>query len=188
MLERKIELWIAVGMMLFGLVAALIWIPADTQTPAIYTFRRQTLLGDAFLPMLAAGAMALFGALQLIVTWRRARYQAANPPMDGGTLAFFAMLGAVLAVSLVLMFWAGPAVWALFGDGSGSYRTVRGEAPWKYIGFLIGGSMMLWGIIAIVEGRFTLRRLIVSVIFTALLILLFGVPFDTLMLPPNGDW
>ncbi|MBT9385388.1 hypothetical protein KM176_16060 [Pseudooceanicola sp. CBS1P-1] len=187
MLERKAELWIAVVMLVLGLVAVLIWIPSDSQTPAVYTYRRQTQIGDAFLPQLAMAAVALCAAIHGVLQWRRPKTLESAPPLDGHSLAFLALLAGVMASAMVLMFWAGPLAWALLGDGSG-YREVRGDAPWKYIGFLLGGTWMTWGLMAAIEGHFSRRRLVAAFLFTLLLIAVFDLPFDSLLLPPNGDW
>ena len=59
--------------------------------------------------------------------------------------------------------------------------------PYKYLGFIAGGLVMVIGLIALIEGRIT-RPGVLTAVFTILaLIILYDVPFDTLLLPPNGD-
>ena len=102
-------------------------------------------------------------------------------------LAFFA----IVATSFALMFWAGPAALALFGpagDEAVTYRRMRSTVPWKYIGFVLGGFVLVFGITSLIEGRMRLKRALSSILAVIVLILIFDVPFDTILLPPNGDF
>ncbi len=190
MLGRTVEIWIAIAFLALGLLAAFLWVPLDSETPPIYDFRRQTYIGDAMLPMVAAAGIAICAAVHLFLSWRRRRNQA-SPPFDTLTGAFFALFFAIIAVSLLLMFWAGPAALALFGPSGEeplTYRQMRSTWPWKYIGYVLGGFTMVFGVTSLIEGRMTLRRAISSILAVVFLILLFDVPFDTILLPPNGDF
>ena len=68
MFGRSVELWIGFGFLVLSLVAVFVWVPFDSETPPIYEFRRNTYIGDAMLPMVAASA--LFYALRFIAFFR----------------------------------------------------------------------------------------------------------------------
>jgi hypothetical protein len=65
---------------------------------------------------------------------------------------------------------------------------MRSTMPWKYIGFVLGGFIMVFGITSLIEGGVTLKRAISALLAIVALILIFDVPFDTILLPPNGDF
>jgi len=188
MLDRHTELLIALAGALLAALALFVWIPADSETAMIETFRRQTYLGDAFLPSVAAAAM-LFAALgQIAVTLVRPRDRWGPRLFDHVTVSFFLSFTFIVGLSLALMFWAGPLLWDMLGDDERTYRQMRDTAPWKYLGFVLGGMFMVGGIITLIEGRLKPRTLVLAFGFTAFLILIFDVPFSTILLPPNGDW
>ncbi|MCP5076022.1 MAG: hypothetical protein GY947_22360, partial [Rhodobacteraceae bacterium] len=93
----------------------------------------------------------------------------------------------IIAVSLVLMFWLGSLAVSVFEDES-SYRAMRDTVPYKYLGFLVGGSSLMIGLISLIEGSIRPQRVVLAVAAVVLLIVVFDVPFDSLLLPPNGDW
>ncbi|MDF9301965.1 hypothetical protein P5P81_05265 [Tritonibacter mobilis] len=98
---------------------------------------------------------------------------------------------AIIAVALLLMFWAGPLAVAMFAQGGEetvSYRQLRAAVPWKYIGFFLGGFTMVFGLISFIEGRMSRRAAVFGLLSVAGLITLFDVPFDNILLPPNGDF
>lgn len=184
---RRREMILGAAALVLGLFAALVWVPLDSETPPIYEFRRQTHIGDAMLPMVAALGLAICGALQLLVGAGR---PADAPFTDFRSTRFLAAFLAIVAVSGALTVWAGPAALALFGpdtDPPVSYRLMRGTAPWKYIGFALGGTVLVFGLTSLLEARLRASRLLIAVCAVALLIALLDGPFDTLLLPPNGD-
>lgn len=190
MLGRSTEIWIAVIFLILGVVAAALWVPFDSETPPIYTFRRQTYIGDAMLPMVAGAGIAICAATHLILSYLRRRDDK-DAPFDRLTGLFFLVFLGIVAASFMLMFWSGPAALALFGptgDEPVTYRQMRSTAPWKYVGFVIGGFVMVFGITSLIEGKFSARRALTSILAVAVLILIFDVPFDTILLPPNGDF
>jgi hypothetical protein len=67
------------------------------------------------------------------------------------------------------------------------YRLLRDMIGIKHIGFLIGGVIMVGGMITVVEGRLSRRALIIGLIWSLVLILVYDLPFEDLLLPPNGD-
>lgn len=191
MLSRTVEIWIALVCLALSLLAVFVWVPFDSETPPIYTFRRQTFIGDAMLPMVAAGGIAIFAAIHLITSLRRSESARQDAPFDALTVVFFALFAAILGGALVLMFWAGPAALALFGPSGEepvTYRQMRSTVPWKYIGFVLGGFVLVFGVTSLVEGKMSVQRALYSIIAVIALIVIFDVPFDALLLPPNGDF
>lgn len=169
-------------------VALGLWIPADTGTGLTETFRRQTTIGDALAPAAAAACM-LAAALALGCS------AALRPPpgggaFDAGAVRFALQAAAVVAAGLVLMVHAGPlavaAVDALGGE-TGGYRRLRDTPPYKYIGYLAGGSVMVAGLIAVIEQRVSAAAVAVAAAAAAALAAFYDIPFDDLLLPPNGD-
>lgn len=190
MLGRSIEIWIAIVCLGLSLLAVFVWVPFDSETPPIYEFRRQTYIGDAMLPMVAAAGIAICAAVHLILSWRR-QHKETDAPFDTLSVIFFALFFGIIALSFLLMYWAGPLALALFGpsgEEAATYRQMRSTLPWKYIGYILGGFTLVFGVTSLIEGRITLRRAISSILAVAFLILLFDVPFDTILLPPNGDF
>ena len=82
------------------------------------------------------------------------------------------------------MRWAGPISAHLFGE---DYRSLRDTVPWKYIGYFSGGILMIFGLISMMEGRMRWRTLIISILAVVFLIIVYDLPFENLLLPPNGD-
>lgn len=159
---------------------AFVWVPADSATGLIETVRRQVAIGDALAPTLAT-AFLLIGGLMVMLLERpgNARH------LTGRNLLFLCVLCGIIVVSFLIMRWTGPAVAVLLTDEG--YRPLRDTAPWKYIGFVTGGTALIAGLIALVEGRVTWRGVVCGVGAAIALIVVYDLPFDDLLLPPNGD-
>lgn len=188
---RSTEIWLAVFFAAFAALAFFLWVPNDSETPPIYTFRRQTYIGDAMLPLVAAAGIGICAVIQLVLVWMRSPDTDTDAPFDVQTVQFFAAFAAILAVSLGVMFWSGPTALALFGPGgedAPSYRQMRDTLPWKYVGFILGGFILAFGTTALIEGRPRAKSALIVAAAIAILILIFDVPFDTILLPPNGDF
>ena len=69
----------------------------------------------------------------------------------------------------------------------GDYRPLRDEIPWKYVGFVCGGGLLIFALIALVERRLRPVRLVLAFAFALALALIYDLPFEDLLLPPNGD-
>ena len=57
----------------------------------------------------------------------------------------------------------------------------------KFIGFLAGGTVMIWALGAIADGGWTWRRLVTAFLVAFVIGAVFDLPFEDLVLPPNGD-
>ena len=191
MLERVLEIWISLVFLGLALITVFVWVPFDSETPPIYVFRRQSYIGDAMLPMVSAGGIAVCAVIHLFLSSRSSKKAAGDAPFDRTSLHFFAPFTAIVAVSLGLMFWGGTVALGLvdlFVDEVGTYRQMRSTAPWKYIGYMLGGFTLVYGTISLIEGQLTFKRAVqVSLVVTGFM-LVFDVPFDSILLPPNGDF
>lgn len=171
---------------LFALVTLLVWIPLDTDTGIIERVRRRYVIGDALAPTVAA-AFILIGGLLLIFNERRASDQ---PVLSRSHVNFLAQLISITVVSILVMRWSGPLVVELlnlFRAETLDYRLLRATDGWKHIGYILGGISLVAGVISLVQGRMTMRALVVGIIAVAAFIAIFDLPFEDLLLPPNGD-
>ena len=176
-------------MAVLAVLTLTIWIPADVETGIIEKFRRQTFLGDAFIPVLAAGGVLLSSVIMIVgYFFRPPADVAAAHRLDSEVVGFFAILAGIVAISLLMIFYAGPVTVSLFADEGSSYRLLRDTPPYKYVGFVLGGFTMIFGAISLIEGKILARRAIVALAAVGVLLLVFDVPFDNLQLPPNGDY
>lgn len=169
-----------------ALVCLGLWIPLDTDTGLIEKVRRRVQIGDALAPSVAA-AFVLIGGLVLAL--------APGPDTDNNDplrplIGFGAAMAGVLIAAFVVMLYAGPLSVALANLISAEpleYRLLRGTAPWKYIGFVLGGTGAIAGIISLAERRFSWQAVGIGAVAVLAMIALFDLPFDDLLLPPNGD-
>ncbi|MEM9319977.1 MAG: hypothetical protein AAGA70_13380 [Pseudomonadota bacterium] len=167
---------------ILGAVLAIgLWIPFDTDSGLTETVRRQVRVGDALGPTVAAGFVLLGGLVLLL----RKAPSLAN--FSDRNLTFLVMLVVGFAICILVMRWTGPAAVAIFGDEAAVYRNLRDTAPWKYLGFLLGGWLLVFAMIARAERRLSLRAGVIALIAVLALIAVYDLPFDDLLLPPNGD-
>ncbi len=163
-----------------AMLIAFVWVPADVATGMIEKVRRQVTIGDALAPTLAAGFIGLGGLL--VVMFERPENARG---ITGRNVRFLLVFLIVIALCFAIMRWLGPALTALITQEP--YRLLRDEPPWKYLGFLVGGAGLIAALISFVEGRITRRALLVGLATAIGLIVIYDLPFDNLLLPPNGD-
>lgn len=188
MLGRRTELWVAGGFLTLALVALFVWIPNDTGSEPFYTFRRRTYVGDSLLPYVAAAGIAICALVQLISAAFRAKKGEAVPPIDGQTLRFVVTVSLILTGAILLMQVSGPIALSLFGEEGVTYRVMRATPPWKYVGYMVGGTALVFAMTSFAEGRVRASRLLYALLAAAALVLVFDVPFKNILLPPNGDF
>lgn len=181
MRSAKLNLVLGLGFLIFALFAIIVWIPLDTDTGLIEKVRRRIMIGDALAPTVAAAFIAL-GAVLLIFFERDAE----QPQLNWSSLKFVLTCGTILIIGFSIMRYAGPAVVYIL-QGEVEYRLLRDTAPWKYIGFFLGSTFIITTFITLSPERFSLRALLIGIGATVVLILGYDLPFDDLMLPPNGD-
>ena len=180
------NLYLGLLCIVFAAGLIFVWIPFDTDSGIVEKVRGRLNIGDALAPTVAAG-FVLFGSILLLVFERNDQHQ---PSLRKSHISFVASLTAVTIASLLVMRFAGPffaEIANLFRAEPIEYRLLRTVPGWKHIGFVLGGVMMVSGVIAIVERGVSLRGFLTAVLAVTLMILVFDLPFEDLLLPPNGD-
>lgn len=178
--SERANLILGLSAVIVGLGIAFVWVPADVDTGLIEKVRRQVAIGDAFAPTIAASFIVLGGSLvALFESPSNARH------ITPANLGFLAVLLLTIGVSFAIMRYLGPAIAEVLTDDG--YRPLRDTVPWKYIGFLAGGAGMIASLISLIEGRLTRRAVLVGLGAAIALVAIYDLPFDDLLLPPNGD-
>lgn len=177
-----------------SLVALFLWIPADTETGLVEKERRKYVIGDALAPtalMVLIFLVSLALTISSFFNLRRRSAPPANPAyLSGANFRYSLSMLAIVALSLLLMAWSGAVFTQLLntiGFDIGNYRALYDTVPYKYIGFALGGFVMVFGLVSMIEGRFSLIGAWVAIGMVLLLIAVYDLPFDDLLLPPNGD-
>ncbi len=165
------------------LIAALlilfVWVPLDTETGIAEKVRRKWAIGDALAPTLAGSVIAL-GALLTII-----RPISEAPGLERRHFVWMLWLLGLFVLSFGLMRYLGPVAAAVLTEEG--YRPLRNTVPWKYVGYVAGGTVMIAGLSLLVRRRIGLTDIIVAVLASVLIALAYDLPFDDLLLPPNGD-
>lgn len=191
---------IAVGLLfsVFSCVCLFWWIPTDIESGLIEQDRYSVQIGDALLPTVTALAilgLSLLLALQSFLKTQKGWKDRIDLLKDEASLTAenavnLLIMALILLCAVALMVWAGPllvdALNAL-GVTDKSYRQLSDTAPYKYVGFALGGFVMVFGLIAWVQGQVHWRAGAVAIGMVFFLIVLYDVPFDSLLLPPNGS-
>lgn len=186
---------IAIGLLFaaLSLVTLLWWIPNDIETGVIYVERRDIEVGDAMAPTMAAIAVLVFSLALMLTSILGGSKSGVGEPMIGvskSNLANILVIALLLIVPLAMMVWAGPLlVQAMQSAGSDikSYRLLSATVPYKYTGFAIGGFCLVTGLISWIEGRISWPAVATGICAVLALIAVYDIPFDTLLLPPNGE-
>lgn len=171
------EIGLALFFLVFATLLVFVWAPFDTDTGLVERVRRKFVIGDALGPTVAGAIIAMGAGLVLL------------RPQEGQSLTnqnlrWMSSLLALFAISLVLMRYAGPIAASFTESG---YRPLRATLPWNYIGFLVGGTLMIGGLTGLAARRFTLRDFAIGFAAALIIALLYDIPFEDLILPPNGD-
>tara|TARA_R110000796_G_scaffold67892_6_gene155804 strand:+ start:5487 stop:6047 length:561 start_codon:yes stop_codon:yes gene_type:complete len=167
-----------------ALVLLLIWIRLDVETGLIEEWRRTIRIGDALLPTIGATGLLLSALWIAIAALRHPDIE----PAITFSATFFWIVLAVHLVSFVLMFWTGPLLVRLFAADGATYRLLLDTVPWKYAGFVAGGTFMIFALKSLIERKTTFNSLWIAFVATAVIALCYDVPFDNMQLPPNGDF
>lgn len=184
--SSRSNLLIGLVFLAVSLLVALVWVPLDTDTGLVEKVRGRKTIGDALAPTIACGFLFL-GGLLLVVMERNALVQ---QMMTRAQLGFIARLLGVIVFGILVMRYAGPALAELVNQFRAEpieYRLLRATPGWKHVGFVLGGMIVVSGMIAIVEHKFTRNALLTALIAVLFMIAVFDLPFEDLLLPPNGD-
>jgi len=194
MSSRSWNLALGFACIAFALIAIFIWIPHDITSGVIVHERGQTNVGDAMAPTVWSYAMGALGLLLLLTSWRSDRAAnggvVAGPGVTTANMRFLAILIAILVLSMVLLRYTGPVLVALLhslGANVTDYRSLRDTIPWKYLGFVTGGTTVVAGLFAMIEGKLTLRQVLIALISVIAIALVIDLPFKHLPLPPNNE-
>lgn len=169
--------WLAFFFLAASVQIVFLWIPLDTGTGLIETVRRRSIIGDALGPTVAGTVVAVGAGLLMLRSGDDKALTRSNILWLLGLLCLF-------VVSLGAMRYAGPiaASWI-----DGGYRPLRATPPWNYLGFLLGGTVMVGGLTALANRQATVRDFAIGFVASLLIALLYDLPFEDLILPPNGD-
>lgn len=178
-LHGRTHLVLGLALLAFALFTIFVWVPMDSATGLLEQVRRRVVIGDALAPTIAASFIAL-GSLLLIFE----QGDLACGMTSRNILYLAAFLG-ILISSILVMLWLGPMLAALLTDEG--YRVLRDTAPWKHIGFVVGGTAMVGGLISYIEGHLSIRSFLIGLGSALALVAVYDLPFDDLLLPPNGD-
>ena len=163
-----------------------VWIPQDVESGVIEKVRSRKEIGDAMAPLMAA-CLLLFSGILLIVTTLKTQ---SSSFLSSGNLLYTLALSTGAVMIFVIMRWSGPvAVFTLshLGVDVEDYRLLRDTPPWKYIGFVLGGTITICALIGFVERRLSWQHLLIGFCASLSIALLYDLPFDNLLPPPNGD-
>jgi hypothetical protein len=111
--------------------------------------------------------------------------------LDKQSFNFLSRMIIPLGLGLSLMLYAGPLVVDFINTMGGeisTYRQLKDTFPYKFIGYSLGGFVLVFGLVCLIENRSSLSAAWAAIIAVLLLTLLYEVPFDNLLLPPNGDY
>lgn len=174
--------------MLFAFVLLAVWIPADVETGVAETSRGAAHIGDSLMPAAAGCLIAIAGLMMLVESPRAAPQTKTNDWR--APLVFVCALFFAFAFSMLLFRWAGPAAvgaaqW--FNPDLPEYRLLRDDAPWKYLGFWSGGFVLVLSCAFLAKRKLSRGALLIAVAAPLAVSLFFDLPFDDLLLPPNGD-
>ena len=175
------DFYLGLGGLLIGGLILFVWIPLDVETGWIEKVRSQIVIGDAMAPSLAALVLMIGGLLTMLQSWRTQ----GDVRVNIDSLKFIALLLVLLGLSMAVMRWAGPLTAQIF---QADYRNLRDTVPWKYIGYVLGGVLMIFGLVGTMEHRLRWRVLIISIVAVLAMMLVYDLPFENLLLPPNGDF
>ena len=191
MQTQRADRWLAVLMLLLSLIGIFYWVPNDSGSGLVIAQRGQLRLGDALAPTLA---FALLGCASLLLFFQRGDTAPARGDTFKGTwwqhTVHLIQVLAVVGLSFWLMRWSATFVVGAIDSLCQcdlSYRALRATRPWNYIGFVVGGSVLVAGLMAMAQRRLSWRQLGIVLGVVIAMAMFYDLPFEHLLLPPNGD-
>lgn len=174
------DLILGVFALAFGLIVIFLWAPLDSGSGIAEKVRGRWSIGDALAPTIAGGIVSVSGLMIVIGSW----FRTSDAGLTLANARYLVAFLLIIVVSFAVMRYAGPVVADLLAQ---DYRPLRDEVPWKYLGFVLGGGGMIFGLISLVEGQFRGRYLALALMIAGSLALIYDLPFEDLLMPPNGD-
>ena len=171
---------------LFSLFLLLVWIPSDIDSGLASEVRGRSKIGDALAPTMTAILLGIAGLAVLASSASRKSEEVIKPQ----NFLYIAAVSLLVLLSCGLMYVCGPLivdVARVFNSDLPEYRSLRGSLPWKYTGYLVGSVFMLVGFFVITGFGSWKGRILVALVAALALALAYDLPFDDLLLPPNGD-
>lgn len=171
--------WLGLFFFIFAVLLIFVWVPLDTDTGIAEKVRRKWTIGDALAPTVA-GVILLFGSFFLLVV-----PGSDSTSLTRNNLKWCGLLFGLFVISTLIMRYAGPAIAAALTEEG--YRPLRATIPWKYIGYMSGGTILVGGLAGLVRQKLRLSDWLIAFFAAVLIALAYDLPFDDLLLPPNAD-
>ena len=193
MQTRQWNILLGILFIVLSAVTLLLWIPYDIESGVMVVERRSVEVGDAMAPTASAIIVLILSLALTLAQFFAGRDDVSKEPKIGLTrsnLQNLLAMAVTVVGSLFVMVYAGPlSVSALQSAGFDlpEYRLLTDTIPYKYIGFASGGFLLVFGLISWVEGRPSWRAAATAIGAVLALIFVYDVPFDSLLLPPNGS-
>jgi len=171
--------------LILALVTLFVWIPLDIDTGLVERVRRRNIIGDSLAPV---AAMVLIACAALALMRSSQNSPVLSEPRR--TLMHFGFYVAVFAITLLVMRLLGPVLIMAVDMGTQtelSYRNLRNIRPLKYVGYVAGGTILLSALSHFMDQSVSLRRVFVFFAISLGIALFFDIPFEDILLPPNGD-
>ena len=168
--------WLGLVFFAIAILVIFVWVPLDVDTGIVDRVRRRLVIGDSLGPTVA-GVVLLIGGLLCFV-------RPGDDPriLQTRNIGWIALLLIVFVLCIGIMRYAGP-----LSIGAEDYRALRATPPYSYIGYVLGGTAMVATLICVVQRKVTARAIAIGFASSVIIALLYDLPFDDLLLPPNGD-
>lgn len=177
MLRRlSAEHWLGLLAAFAALLIIFVWVPLDVETGIVDRVRRRLVIGDSLGPTVA-GVVLLIGG---VLTWMSPTPKA--PQLSQSNILWLIGLLGAFVISMGVMRYAGPLL-----IGAEPYRALRITPPYSYIGYVLGGTLLIATLVSVVRRQFSLHGVLVGLVASLVIAMLYDLPFDDLLLPPNGD-
>lgn len=181
----KTDILLAACLFIATMAALFIWVPLDIDTGLVERVRRRNVIGDALGPVTALILIAI-AALALVREGRTAP-RFVN---KGKWHLVFGFYVALFGITLFVMRYLGPWMISavdMFIAADLNYRNLRNIWPLKYLGYVTGGTIMLCALSHFMDQSLTRKRALLFLAITFAIALFFDLPFEDILLPPNGD-
>jgi hypothetical protein len=192
------DLWdIGFGVAIFvaAILSLCVWFPADIPTGFFHTNaigREEP--GDAFFPVILTVLLLTLAVIQIYSSLSRVRAGIEAPENGALTTSNFRFVGSVIVTvggGMVIMYWLGPLTvngLNALGWTESTYRALTDTAPYKYLGYVVGGLVMTVSLIVRTEGRVRAVSVMSVLITLAAAIAIFDLALNNVLLPPNADF
>ena len=181
----KTDILLGSVLLLCALATLFLWIPFDIDTGLVERVRRRNVIGDSLGPVTATLLIAV-SSIALI----RGGASSEKFTNQGRWHLIFGFYILVFGAALILMRYLGPVTISLVNEFTStdlSYRNLRATWPLKYLGYVTGGTVMLCALSQFMDQSLTRKRALLFFGISFAIALFFDLPFEDILLPPNGD-